>query len=153
MRTLRYEPRGELTGEWDAARLRQVVSNLLGNALQHGAGTGPVELSVSAEERNGASGADGAEGGERAGIRLVVRNDGPPIPRDALPTIFDPLVRGPSPASAELQKQRRPGSIGLGLYIAREVAAAHGGTIEVASSAESGTAFTVRLPRRRPNTF
>ena len=138
-RTVRYEPRGDLAGEWDAARLRQVISNLLGNALQHGAGTGPVDLSVS------------AEGADSAGVELVVRNGGPPIPRDALPTIFDPLVRGPSPASAELQKQRRPGSIGLGLYIAREVAVAHGGTIDVTSSVETGTAFTVRLPRRRPN--
>jgi signal transduction histidine kinase len=66
-----------------------VISNLLGNALQHGAGIGPVDLSVSAEVTDGAD------------VQLVVRNDGPPIPRDALPTIFDPLVRGPSPASAE----------------------------------------------------
>ena len=131
-RTLRFQPHGDdLTGEWDAARLRQVVSNLLGNALQHGGGTGPVEVTVSAE------GAD---------VGIAVRNEGPPIPRDAVATIFDPLVRGTTP---ELQKQRRPGSIGLGLYIAREVAMAHGGTIGVTSSADAGTVFTVRLPRRR----
>jgi signal transduction histidine kinase len=130
-RTLRFQPHGDLTGEWDAARLRQVVSNLLGNAVQHGAGTGPVELSVSAEGSH---------------ILLSVRNEGPPIPRDALATIFDPLVRGSSP---ELQKQRRPGSIGLGLYIAREVVTAHGGSIDVKSSKEAGTVFTVRLPRHR----
>ena len=73
-----------------------------------------------------------------------MHNDGPPIPPDALPTIFDPLVRGP-----EAETQRRPGSIGLGLYIARQIATAHGGTIDVASSAKAGTLFTVRLPRRR----
>jgi signal transduction histidine kinase len=61
-------------------------------------------------------------------------------------TIFDPLVRGDS--APESRKHRRPGSIGLGLYIAREVAVAHGGTIDVASSAEAGTVFTVTLPRR-----
>ena len=132
-RTLRFQPHGDdLTGDWDAARLRQVVSNLLGNALQHGGGSGPVDLTVSAEGPN---------------VNIAVRNDGPPIPHDALGTIFDPLVRGTSP---ELQKQRRPGSIGLGLYIAREVATAHGGSIGVTSSADAGTVFTVRLPRHRP---
>jgi signal transduction histidine kinase len=93
-------------------------------------GDGPVDLSVRA------AGSD---------VLLTVRNEGPPIPADALPNIFDPLVRGSSP---ELQKQRRPGSIGLGLYIAREVVLAHGGTIDVTSSAEGGTVFRVRLPRR-----
>ena len=122
---------GDLTGEWDAARLRQVVSNLLGNAVQHGGGSGPVDLTAT---------------GDGADVRLAVRNGGPPIPPDALPTIFDPLVRGSSP---EIQKQRRPGSIGLGLYIAREVVTAHGGTIDVKSSEDAGTVFTARLPRHR----
>jgi signal transduction histidine kinase len=129
-RTLRFQPpAGDLTGTWDAARLRQVVSNLLGNALQHGGG-GPVDLTVSA---------DGAE------VRVAVRNDGPPIPREDLATIFDPLVRGSAP---DAQTSRRPGSIGLGLYVAREVATAHRGSIDVTSSKEAGTTFTVRLPRR-----
>lgn len=128
---VRFQAKGELTGEWDAARLRQVVSNLLGNAMQHGGGAGPIELSASAEASH---------------VLLVVRNGGPPIPSDALPTIFDPLVRVSSP---EPQKQRRRGSIGLGLYIAREVAIAHGGDIHVKSSEQAGTVFTVRLPRRR----
>lgn len=128
-RTLNMAADGDLAGEWDAGRLRQVVSNLLGNAIQHG--TGPVELMVCAEG---------------SGVRLAVRNDGPPIPPDALATIFDPLTRG---VSAEPQKRRRPGSIGLGLYIAREILTAHGGTIDVESSAELGTAFTVHLPRHR----
>lgn len=50
-------------------------------------------------------------------------------------------------SSAEQPKKNRPGSIGLGLYIAREVARSHGGTIDVTSSAEAGTAFVMRLPR------
>jgi signal transduction histidine kinase len=131
-RTFRFDPHGDLAGEWDGARLRQVVSNLLGNAVQHGGGAGPVDLAV---------------GGEDSDVRVTVRNQGPPIPRDDVATIFEPLVRGPS---AESRGPRRPGSLGLGLYIAREVVAAHGGTIDVQSSAEDGTAFTVRLPRRRP---
>jgi signal transduction histidine kinase len=127
---LRFQPHGDLTGEWDSSRLRQMISNLVGNAIQHGIETGPVDFTASAEGRE---------------VMLTVRNGGPPIPPDALPTIFDPLTRG---SSAELEKQRRPGSIGLGLYIAREVITAHGGTIEVRSSVDAGTVFTVRLPRK-----
>ena len=77
-------------------------------------------------------------------VTIAVHNGGPPIPPEALPTIFDPLTRG---SSLEMKKQRRPGSIGLGLYIAREVATAHGGTIGVTSTIDDGTTFTVHLPR------
>lgn len=129
-RTIRYESVGDLAGHWDAARLRQLVSNLMGNAIQHGGDTSPIDLKASAQG---------------AGIQMTVHNSGPPIPGNLLPTIFDPLVRDQSP---ELQKQRRPGSIGLGLYIAREVVTAHGGSIDVKSSKEEGTLFTVRLPRK-----
>lgn len=125
---------GDLAGEWDPARLRQVVSNLLGNAMQHG--TGPVELRM---------------GGEEGGVWLTVHNDGPPIPPGALANIFEPLVHGGEETSEPQQRRRRrPGSMGLGLYIARAVVTAHGGTIAVTSSAESGTLFTVHLPRPRP---
>ena len=126
---VRLQAHGDLGGTWDADRLRQVVSNLLGNAVQHGAGGGPIDVT--------------ATGGGND-VRLAVRNGGPPIPPGDLPTIFDPLVRG-SPARSE--KQRRPGSIGLGLFIAREVAVAHGGDIVVTSSWAAGTVVTVRLPR------
>jgi signal transduction histidine kinase len=125
--TFKFEPDADLTGTWDASRLRQVLSNLLGNAAQHGGADCGVNLSAKAE------GPD---------ILLAVHNGGTPIPPDVLPTIFDPLVRGPSQTG-----RRRPGSIGLGLYIAREIVLAHGGTIDVTSSGECGTTFTVRLPR------
>jgi signal transduction histidine kinase len=131
-RRVRVEASGDLAGEWDAARLRQVISNLLGNAVQHGAD--PIDLSVH---------------GEGPQVLLAVRSVGTPIPPDVLGTIFDPLVRGSSP---DLAQRRRPGSIGLGLFIAREVVTGHGGDIRVESSAEAGTVFTVRLPRRRPST-
>jgi signal transduction histidine kinase len=129
--TLRYEPRGDLTCTCDSGRMRQVISNLLGNAIEHGAADGEVVLSIVSE------GPD---------MVFSVRNQGPPIPPELLPTIFDPLVRDVSP---DAQLRRRPGSVGLGLFIAHEIAAAHGGVIEVQSSAESGTVFTVRFPRRR----
>ena len=128
-RIVRFQPNGEIKGEWDGARLRQVLSNLLGNAVQHGGATGAIELSIS---------------GEDSEVRLAVHNHGPPIPREVLPSLFNPLVRGTQP---QKQKRRRAGSIGLGLHIAREIVTAHGGAIDVKSSEEFGTLFTVRLPR------
>ncbi len=131
-RELRFHPDGNPMGDWDAARLRQVISNLMGNALQHGATEGPVDLSVAS---------DGAT------AVLSVHNEGPLIPTEMLATIFDPLKGHTMPESAARQV---PGSIGLGLYIVREIAVAHGGTVEVASTAQAGTTFTVRLPRSQP---
>ena len=129
-RTLHFNPRGDLTGNWDAARIRQVVSNLLGNALQHGSSDGPVELSAASEGPT---------------VVLSVHNEGAPIPPEALPTLFDPLVRH---ATVESTLQRAQGSIGLGLYIVCEIVNAKGGTIAVASTAQQGTTFTVRIPRQ-----
>jgi hypothetical protein len=128
-RTLRFNSDSDLTGDWDAARLRQVISNLMGNALQHGSTEGPVELAIAAEVET---------------VILSVHNEGPPIPSEMLTKIFDPLMRY---AKTESTAQTTSGSIGLGLYIAREVVIAHGGTITVTSTAEEGTTFTVRLPR------
>lgn len=79
-------------------------------------------------------------------MRLTVHNRGAPIPPSVLPTLFDPFVRG---TAVESPARRRHGSLGLGLYIAREVVAAHDGTIDLTSSAAEGTVFTVRIPRRR----
>ena len=128
-RTLRFRSQGDLVGSWDAARLRQVVSNLMGNALQHGSPNGPVKLAIASE---GSS------------VMLSVHNEGTPIPPDALGTIFDPLVRYTTPEAA---KRRTQGSIGLGLYIVRAIVGAHGGIVSVVSTNE-GTTFTVRLPKQ-----
>jgi signal transduction histidine kinase len=130
--TITFASTGDLTGEWDSARLRQVISNLLGNAIQHGNRSGPNEVTLK---------------GEDAQAVFVIRNQGTPIPPGELTKIFDPLVRG---ASAQQQKRNRPGSIGLGLYIARELVQAHGGTIGVTSSAQAGTVFTFHLPKHVP---
>lgn len=131
-RTLRSHLNGDLTGDWDAARLQQVISNLMGNALQHGSKEGPIDLSVTSEG---------------ATVVLSVHNEGPPIPPDRLVTIFDPFIRH---AMSESATQRVPGSIGLGLYIVHEIVVAHGGTIEIVSTAQAGTTFTVRLPLAAP---
>lgn len=119
---VQFESDGDLTGNWDADRLAQVVSNLAVNAVEHGGNT-PVALVAS-------------EAGER--VRLTVHNDGDPIPPHAHATIFEPLVRGTSDG---------PQNLGLGLFIARVIVVAHGGDIGVNSTAESGTTFEVTLPR------
>ena len=75
---------------------------------------------------------------------VVVHNGGDPIPPGELSNIFEPLVRG---SSAGNPQKNRPGSIGLGLYIARQIAVSHGGNVQVTSTADAGTSFTVRLPR------
>jgi signal transduction histidine kinase len=120
---VRMKAGGNLAGDWDADRLAQVVSNLLGNAIQHGDGT---PIAVTARE----------EGDD---VTLAVSNGGTPIPADALPSIFEPLARGQSDAGQQ--------SIGLGLFIARAIVSAHGGQIDVTSSSGDGTTFTVRLPK------
>jgi len=123
---LRLNTTGNLVGNWDADRLAQAVSNLVGNAIQYGDGT-PVTLT--AEEDNGA-------------VLLAVHNGGAPIPPDVMPSIFEPLARGSGDGGAH--------SIGLGLFIARTIVSAHGGDIDVQSSSDQGTTFTVRLPKLGP---
>lgn len=127
-REFAFRSSGDVRIVADAARLRQVVSNLLGNAVQHGRADAPITLTVAEEG---------------AGVMLTVHNAGPPIAAELLPTIFDPLVRGTSVAD----RRRRPGSIGLGLYIVREIVIAHGGRVEIRSSEPDGTLFTAHLPR------
>lgn len=114
---------------FDAPRMRQVVTNLLGNAMQHGDSDKPVGLVLEQQ---------------RETIKLVVSNHGTPIPEDALQVIFNPLVQI---KTAVTEPHERPStSLGLGLYIAREIVMKHGGTIHVTSTAQNGTAFTVHLP-------
>lgn len=121
------ERTGDLGGEWDACRLRQLISNLLTNALQHGRIDQPIRTMLH---------------GSGEHVILAVHNMGPPIPHQALGILFDPLVRMGS------ERDARPhGSVGLGLYICRQIAIAHGGEINVESSLERGTVFTVELPR------
>jgi signal transduction histidine kinase len=128
-RDIRFECTGDVTGNWDGNRLRQAVSNLLGNAIQHGAQDIPIELKLT---------------GEAGHIVLAIHNGGPPIAPGELSKIFEPLVRG---SSAGAPGPHRPGSIGLGLYIAREIAKSHGGKIDVTSSEKTGTSFIMQLPR------
>ena len=112
-----------LSGEWDADRLSQVVSNLLGNAIEHGGGT---SVTLSGHERGDL-------------VTLVVHNQGPAIPSDLLLFVFEPLARGSADGPSR--------GISLGLFIARAIVTAHGGQIDVNSSDDAGTTFTVELPK------
>ncbi|QVW23920.1 HAMP domain-containing histidine kinase [Pseudomonas hormoni] len=118
---------GNTRGVWDAGRLAQLLQNLIGNALQHGSNKRDVTVTLS---------------GEPDAVRLTVHNYGIPIPEDAIGTIFDPLVR-----TADEELGAPSTSLGLGLFIVKEVVNAHGGTIEVSSNETDGTLFTVVLPR------
>ena len=125
-RSIDFRGEGDGRGVWDADRLSAVMGNLAGNALQHGDPAQPVEILL--------------EGRAGEPVVLTFRNYGTPIEPAALQTLFEPYRRGVDPT-------RRPGSLGLGLYIARQIVLAHDGEIEVRSNAEEGTAFIVRLPR------
>lgn len=121
---------GDLNLQADAARMQQALSNLLSNAVQHGSRQSPVTLTAN---------------GETDAVVLKVGNAGDPIPPAAMQAIFEPLVQAPN-ASSEAHERSRT-SLGLGLFIVREIVIAHGGTISVESSLSAGTVFTIRLPR------
>jgi len=128
-RTIEVDAREGLTGEWDCARMSQVLSNLIGNALEHGSATAPVFVAVKGDDRE---------------VILAVRNEGPQIPLDQQNGIFNPMKQRESKAT--LLASGPSGNLGLGLYIAERIVTAHKGRIDVDSSAQ-GTTFTVRLPR------
>jgi signal transduction histidine kinase len=140
-RAFRCEIPEEVPLAFDASRMRQVLTNLLSNAVQHGIAAFPVDLVVQGHE-TGVAGEAG-EAGE-ADVTVVVRNQGTPIPPEAMQVIFNPLVQvAPLPSEPH---ERPSTSLGLGLFIAREIVTGHGGTIAVSSTAAEGTAFTVQLP-------
>jgi PAS domain S-box-containing protein len=122
-RELRFEPDAPCEGAWDEGRMRQVVSNLVSNALRHASVGTPVWVRVR------------AVAGE---AELSVSNEGEPISPELLPVLFEPFRRG-------MAEFRPSGSLGLGLYIVRQVVEGHSGRVEVATG-RAGTTFTVRVP-------
>ncbi|NMM00124.1 GAF domain-containing sensor histidine kinase [Paraburkholderia sp. RP-4-7] len=107
----------------DRMRVQQLLSNLLGNAMTHGAAEFPV--AVKARVENGE-------------FVLTVLNGGNVIAPDVLNKVFEPYWRPPT--------SKPGGGLGLGLYICKQIVRAHSGTLEVRSSAEDGTVFVARLP-------
>ncbi len=119
-------------GDWDADRIAQAASNLVGNAVQYSPEDSPVK--VLAKD-------------EGDGVSVQVHNLGLPIPAERLPHIFDPFVRGQEGSRG----QGRMG-LGLGLYITHEIVRAHSGTLRVTSTEADGTRFWMNLPRQPPST-
>ncbi len=131
-RTIDLTMSGILVGEWDKARIGQIFSNLLNNAMQYGFKGSSVRVGLV---------------GDGKAVTLTVGNDGVPIPAEKINTVFDPLTR----VSTDEEEVPTAGNLGLGLYITKEVVEAHGGTIEVTSLDIDGTVFTARFPRSLPD--
>jgi phosphoserine phosphatase RsbU/P len=116
------EDGGSTHGTWDEQRLGQILSNLVGNALRHGDKQAPVRVRLL---------------GASSELVLEVENGGAIAP-SVREHLFDPFRRGTRPSRD---------SLGLGLYIVRQIVLAHGGSIDVSSSEREGTSFRVQLPR------
>jgi two-component system sensor histidine kinase/response regulator len=125
-RSISVGKQGDLVGEWGEDRLAQVVSNLVGNALIHGDAGTPIDIQIKGDQDNEVS--------------LCINNAGV-IAADVLPSLFDPFRSG-------RRQSTRSEGLGLGLYIVQQIVAAHGGSVQVRSDAESGTTFELLLPRR-----
>jgi two-component system sensor histidine kinase/response regulator len=123
VRPVTFEHVGDTCGRWDAERLAQVASHLVGNAFRHGVAQGPIRIEIG--------------GGDPACVTVSVSNDGA-IAAELLPVLFEPFQGG-------VLLDRRTG-LGLGLFLSRELIVAHGGTLEVASAGDP-TTFKVALPR------
>jgi len=115
---------GDMTGCWDEQRVAQALSNLMSNAIKYGAANTPVQVALA---------------GNPGDVVVAVHNQGPQIDAEKLESLFQPLVRGQVGDPTGI-------SLGLGLFIVREIAGAHGGTVDVETS-ERGTVFSFRLPR------
>jgi signal transduction histidine kinase len=124
---VQVETGGDLSGAWDADRLTQALTNLVGNAVQHGATGKPVRVSAR---------------GQGDDVTFSVHNEGPAIPAEKQAGIFHEGQRiGARPPATDRRHQ------GLGLYIVERIVAAHGGAVSLHSTPSDGTTFTIRLPR------
>jgi signal transduction histidine kinase len=123
---VRVETRGELHGQWDCARLTQALTNLVTNAVQHGAAESPIKVEAQ---------------GTSDEVVISVQNKGPVISAGDVGQMFKAGQQGET-ANANADEH-----LGLGLFIVDRIVAAHRGTIDVRSTSEEGTTFTVHLPR------
>ncbi|RKG69276.1 GAF domain-containing protein [Corallococcus sp. CA054B] len=112
-------------GRWDPDRIAQVLTNLLTNAVQYSEQDALIRVEVRGDERE---------------VVLAVTNPGTPILPALLPVLFEPMTRGTTEGSEHR-------SVGLGLFIVNQIVRAHGGVVDVVSTAEAGTTFRVHLPR------
>ncbi|HEX7797477.1 MAG TPA: ATP-binding protein [Vicinamibacterales bacterium] len=131
--TIELQLQGNLSGEWDPGRIEQALSNLIANAVQYGDPLRPVRVLLD---------------GKTDVVELRVMNEGPAIPPEVVPVLFEPFRRGVSEERTSGIVQHGSGlGLGLGLYITKQAVLAQGGEIHVESTDESGTQFSVTLPR------
>jgi signal transduction histidine kinase len=127
-RRIEFAVTGDVRGHWDSRRLKQVLRNLVSNAVEYGTPDTPVSVTLV---------------GEEAEVRLEVANEGPSIDASVQSQLFDPLTRGPARTSSS------KAGLGLGLFIVRQIALAHGGRVAVSSGIDGRrTTFAVCLPRQ-----
>jgi two-component system, OmpR family, sensor histidine kinase VicK len=117
------ECEGNPVGRWDPHRLTQAVTNLVGNAVKHGAPGAPIDVRVRSDDANA----------------IVEVHNGGAIPAEVMATLFVPFA-------AHSGERSRDG-LGLGLFIARSIARAHRGDVQVTSTPELDTTFRLVLPR------
>ena len=125
---VRFDAKEAVMGAFDGARMEQVFSNIISNAVTHGDNKFPVSVQLQVRE-------DCAV--------FTVHNGGEPIPGDVLPFIFNPMGRF---SQRSVVDHGPVAGLGLGLFIASEIVASHAGSIEVSSDLEGGTVFRVKLP-------
>ncbi|UVW29413.1 sensor histidine kinase [Massilia sp. H6] len=126
---------GDLKGAWDGARMSQAFSNLITNAVQHGNPETPVKVAMR---------------GLPTEVVYEVSNDADVIPTSKLRTLFDPVKRFAIRPASE-RAATRTQNLGLGLYVVKQIVAAHEGEVSVRSSEHDGVIFSARLPRVMPN--
>jgi sigma-B regulation protein RsbU (phosphoserine phosphatase) len=124
-RTVIHVQHGGGQSSADPDRLLQMLGNLVGNAMAYGAVDQPVTITT------------------RVGIdsfAIEVHNSGKPISQDLLPVLFEPMTRGTPTGGGQR-------SVGLGLFIVKDIVRAHRGSVEVTSDTATGTLFRVEFPR------
>lgn len=127
-RSILLDVKGSFDGNWDEERIAQVFSNLIGNAIQHGITSSPIKINLTSSQNR---------------VFIRVANKGKPIPASKIKHIFEPLVRYEKNENADYSQKT---SLGLGLYIVKQIVLAHNGTVSVNSSISEGTTFEISLP-------
>lgn len=127
---IQIEAMGNTAGTWDAARVLQILSNLVCNAVRHGSADAPIRIII--------------DGTRADTVVLRVINTGTPIPRELWGVLFEPFRRAAG-------RYQGPHGLGLGLYITQQLVLAHGGHVSLESSREAGTCFLVSMPRHCPD--
>jgi signal transduction histidine kinase len=123
-----FQAKDPVVGNFDGSRMEQVFSNIIGNAVQHGEAGAPIEVRLATSDSY---------------ATFTVHNAGDPIPEDVLPFIFNPMGRF---SQRSVMDHPPSEGLGLGLFIASEIVVSHAGIIDVASDAERGTTFVVKVP-------